>query len=525
MIVNFDSTEQIRQWRLIEDEQKISRRLDKDIWLSTAEPYTCEHVLNTHPEFVRYFAGVLRTAYLYCPRIVLTDAQLFDGIFFLALGPEAVNDILGTSYKDKPALVVSGREDSLEDSLVACMSKCIVAENEPTRNTICSFQSSALGAFISEDMSSEFTDHFSAAFTKGLQQSDNHHRKAEVIAEAYATLLGINDAAAGIGKAVNGESDFLEHDRPHRLLAQRWQEWIDAERRGLIIYENQNDPTSRTHVADDVFETTFGQYADQYGEVFRMKHDVLMEQKRNETSGQEKTPSGGVPAYDNQFDTMLHQTVDALSGMPKRSTAFDYIGKAILRDDGSDCQRITRAILHDWYQFIYMKTLAHHLGVSLMAVNVPDNSFVQIAGQNSQDTSMTLAGKITDTLGEMPFVRFTSFRYECRSAIKRWQDCGSSTPKRERKHRTKTISYLIEQAQNERDLTTDAKSILKGTALAALIALITALVDNLWTNGSTPVWMIVCIAWVLAIMPNLIDAVQWIAGVESSKQTVAFANE
>ncbi|MCI1211648.1 MULTISPECIES: hypothetical protein [Bifidobacterium] len=511
MIVNFDSTEQLRQWRLIEDEQRIGRQLGKELWLSNAGPYVCEHILNTHPEFVRYFAGVLRTAYLYCPKIVLTDAQLFDGMFFLALGPEAVNDILGTSYKDKPAIVVSGREDSLEDSLVACMSKCIVAENKPARD---SFQSSALDSFISEDMSSEFADHFSTAFTQGLQQSGNRHRKAEVIAEAYATMLGIVD-----------KPSFLEHDRPHRLLAQRWQEWIDAERRGLIIYENQNDPTSRTHVANNKFDKTFKQYAVHYGEVLLIKHDVLTEQKRSENSGQEKMPSGGFSTSGGQFDPMLQQAVNKLSTKPKRSAAFDYIGNVTLRDDGSDCQCVTRAILRDWYQFIYMKALAHHLGIYLMAVNVPANSFVQIAGQGSQDTSMTLSGKITDTLGEMPFIRFTSFRYECRSAIRRWQECDPSTPRRERKYRTKTISYLIEQAQNEHDLTADAKNILKGTALAALIALITALVDNLWTNGTTPVWVIVCIAWTLAIMPNLIDAVQWIVGVESSKQTVAFANE
>jgi hypothetical protein len=195
-----------------------------------------------------------------------------------------------------------------------------------------------------------------------------------------------------------------------------------------------------------------------------------------------------------------------------------------LADDGSKKQRITREILRDWYQFIYLKTMAHHLGVYLMAVDIPNNSFAQIAGRHAEDASMTLAGKITGTLGEMPFTRFVSFRYECRSAIARWQECGPSTAKRLRTFRTKTISYLIEQSRAERDLANDAKNVLKGTIIASTLALASALVDTFWSTSNTPIWLIICVAWGLAVIPNLIDAMQWIAGVESSKQTVAFAN-
>lgn len=79
MIVNFDSTEQLRQWKLIENSAQIGRQLTEALWLNGENPCACARILNTHPEFVRYFSGILRTAYLYCPKIVLTDVQLFDG--------------------------------------------------------------------------------------------------------------------------------------------------------------------------------------------------------------------------------------------------------------------------------------------------------------------------------------------------------------------------------------------------------------------------------------------------------------
>jgi hypothetical protein len=531
MIVNFDSTEQIKEWHAIEKEHGLSHMMGRELWLGSADQHVCERILNTHPEFVRHFAGILRTAYMYCPRIVLTDTQLFDGIFFLALGPKMITDILGTSYKDKPAIVISGREDSLEDSLVACMSKCINEGKETPLRTVRSFQNSTLDAFISEGKSSEFTDHCAVAFTRDLLQASDGHRKADVIAEAYATILnmgGVDEHTrkGANSKDANDDPSFLSRDHPRRLLGQRWQEWLNAENQGLIVYENQNSSTAETHVQDDEFDKTLKLYGPQYAKILRDKYAAVMEQKRSEIPESKITPANESSTFGNQFNPQLQPAIAYLSRMTRRTAAFAYIdNKVALPSDGSRNQHITREILRDWYQFIYMKTMARHLGVYLMAVNVPDNSFVQIAGQHSQDTSMTLAGKITDTLGEMPFIRFTSFRYECRSAIRRWQECSPSTPKRERKFRTKTISYLIEQASKERDLASDAKNVLKGTVIAALIALLTALADNIWVNGSTPIWLIVCIAWVLAIIPNIIDAAQWVMGVESSKQTVAFANE
>lgn len=48
---------------------------------------------------------------------MLSDAEVCDGLFFLALGPNTVNSLLGKSYKDGPSIIISGRCDSFEECL------------------------------------------------------------------------------------------------------------------------------------------------------------------------------------------------------------------------------------------------------------------------------------------------------------------------------------------------------------------------------------------------------------------------
>ena len=44
-------------------------------------------MLNDYTRIATYFAGIVRTAYMYCPTVMLTDAQLLDGMFFPVTGP------------------------------------------------------------------------------------------------------------------------------------------------------------------------------------------------------------------------------------------------------------------------------------------------------------------------------------------------------------------------------------------------------------------------------------------------------
>ncbi|WEV74291.1 hypothetical protein OZX74_01665 [Bifidobacterium sp. ESL0798] len=132
MVANFDSMEQLKQWMRIAEDLKISANgvpkakkssrapsLADGLWVQSDVKNNCESLLNTYPQFASCFAGIIRTAYLYAPKIVVTVADLFDGVFFVALGPKAVNGILGTSYKDGAKLVVSGWEDTLEKNLIS----------------------------------------------------------------------------------------------------------------------------------------------------------------------------------------------------------------------------------------------------------------------------------------------------------------------------------------------------------------------------------------------------------------------
>lgn len=159
MVANFDSTEQLKQWIRIADALNISPNgipydtnesidnkipktelsedlqhhkhsyaakscspsasLNDGLWVQTNSKNNCERLLNDYPQFASCFAGIIRTAYLYAPKIVVTVADLFDGVFFVSLGPQAVNGILGKSYKDGAKLVISGWKDTLEESLIA----------------------------------------------------------------------------------------------------------------------------------------------------------------------------------------------------------------------------------------------------------------------------------------------------------------------------------------------------------------------------------------------------------------------
>lgn len=124
MITNFDSTEQSQEWNDLVKQYPAYPSI-RNLWCRTDTYRPCERLLNDYTDIATHFAGIVRTAYMYCPKIMLTEAQLLDGLFFLALGPTAVNGVLGKSYKDGPAIIVSGRHPTLEDCLVAFTTKSI----------------------------------------------------------------------------------------------------------------------------------------------------------------------------------------------------------------------------------------------------------------------------------------------------------------------------------------------------------------------------------------------------------------
>lgn len=70
-------------------------------------------------EAFRRLTAQLRTADLLSEELVVTDAQILDGIFFLLAGPSGIADLLGRSPMEPLPLVVTVRADSLDERLEA----------------------------------------------------------------------------------------------------------------------------------------------------------------------------------------------------------------------------------------------------------------------------------------------------------------------------------------------------------------------------------------------------------------------
>ena len=84
------------------------------------------------------------------------------------------------------------------------------------------------------------------------------------------------------------------------------------------------------------------------------------------------------------------------------------------------------------------------------------------------------------------------------------------------------MAYSVEQAGKEKSLSDDRRSMLWGAVVAMVLAFISAMTDNVWLNGNAPIWLIVAAAWVISIVPDLIDMVSWLREVRSSSKTVVY---
>ena len=71
------------------------------------------------PSLPAAFAGQLRLPYLYGNRLVVTDAQVFDGILMLAAGPRGVAELLGSVHRTD--VLVMLRRSSARESLEAML--------------------------------------------------------------------------------------------------------------------------------------------------------------------------------------------------------------------------------------------------------------------------------------------------------------------------------------------------------------------------------------------------------------------
>lgn len=570
MVTNFDSTEQKHTWNkllnecqqheneLAAEQQRPPLSLPQicDLWVKNHSTHSCENMLHAHTSFATYFAGVIRTAYLYCPQIMLTDAEICDGLFFLALGPKTVNSLLGKSYKDGPSIIISGRAESFEECLFRFTLTTVGAVRKDAANkhinldatakqcpatdeqfTIRPLEYCTLDRSVSHDMALSQPPQFYEHLTEQVNawKSSDQHPLPNIIEEAFTAILHCS-----------------EHHFAY--LSQRWQEWLDAIAQGMVIYENQNasDVRNRIQANQIIFK----------GKNFKEIFDKYSADNANILSSAFKTSTA-----DDSTQEFL-AVLAKIKNQEKRSDAFASIDQSNLPEGAPTQQKgpiaPTKSLLKDWYQFVYQRTLATHLGACLTAVSASENSYEQIAGQHmasliedqpmetpnqthphkssrllnkapaglkrrfapSPSQSLMLSGSITDILGGMPYHVFACFCYEARTTIAQWRSCSPDTSAREKRLCTKNIAYLVQQASEEISLLDDGKTMLFKNALAGALALISALCDQIWFNGnSVPLWLMVVVAWFISMVPDIWDMVLWLKGTHSTFKTIVFMEE
>lgn len=263
------------------------------------------------------------------------------------------------------------------------------------------------------------------------------------------------------------------------------------------------------------------------------------------------------------------ETLQQVAEMSQRSEAFTYIDKKYpdklgtgevyagktptekIHNSTDSADSTPNQLLKSWYQFVYQRTLATHLGACLIAVAATPNAYEQIAGRSMADSieeeagifrkmvrsfkylttanpssSLTLSGSITEILGGMPYHVFSCFCYEARTTIDNWRNCSPTTPLRTQKLHTRNTAYLIQKASEEVSLLDDAKSMRNKTALAFVLALISVFCDQIWFNdGTVPLWLVVIVTWFVSVVPDFGELFAWIRGVHSSAKTVVFMGD
>lgn len=494
MITNFDSTEQSQEWNDLVKQYPAYPSI-RNLWCRTDTYRPCERLLNDYTDIATHFAGIVRTAYMYCPKIMLTEAQLLDGLFFLALGPTAVNGVLGKSYKDGPAIIVSGRHPTLEDCLVAFTTKSIEDVKEDAQKaaeqenetilpedlvcagteeqlTVRPLEYCVFGTTVTWNQALGLNSRFYTEFTNRLKHAhETGELKSTIIAEMYAQLL--------YGAEADGDAS----------------DWYGAANTGS---SGGNDTT-----------VTFAQTLQAIAKMPKRTDARMCIDRAVEL------PEGKPALRETETDEeTVDESVDGSTGK--------WFGKSVGKVGKVEKPEMSRQLLRDWYQFVYQKTMAQHLGAYLVAVSAPNNSFARLAGDRSSRSSLVLNGSITKQLGKMPFVLFATFCYQSQPVIEAWRKCNADTSKRIQKINTRNVAYAVEQACQQKSLKGDGIDMLWSALVAGVLALLSALSDNVWFNGKSPIWLVVMVAWFIGIVPNLIDIAKWLLGVRSSFKTVVY---
>lgn len=498
MLTNFDSEEQLKDWNRVRKECGCNQAVDYGFWFEQPRHIsTCERTIRDHPALIERFAGIARTAYLYYPRILLTEAQLFDGIYFMALGPNLILDILGQDNQDRPSIVVSGRQRTLEECLLRFTTDKCTAEEQGGGcfeiKTLRPLLYQVLQRSITPEQSEKYEDAIGEALRDG---ADEDGSVAHTVARLYAAVL---DQEAPNGNRNNPGS--------FKFLGRRWQEWIDAERQGRIEYESQMDQTGQSKCKSADFNVCFSRIS-----------------KINATRLRRWCNENDEP-QDRTMEEAFMTALDRIESISKRSEAFAEIDRSSLpvQCQGSDTSmNRDRRTLKDWYQFVYRSSMADFLGCYLMAVQTEPNSYERYASESESGSSLSISGTITKLLGEMPTPRFVGFCYDSRSAIDQWRSCQPDDSAREQKKCVRNIAYCVQQAAHQFDRQHENNKIIKQFFATLIIALVAVFFDNVLLSGPLPLVVILFASWIIEVFPEILTMVDWLLDQRSASQTIVF---
>jgi hypothetical protein len=479
-VLNFDSTVQSETWSreygTCISGTKMQEGNDPNESLWNIHNHRLDHILQ-QSSLVSTFAGILRTAHLYSEKIVLSSADIFDGIFFLALGPKRILELLGLTAHDVTNITVVGREKTLNDAFISHFT-------HPESGILADFVYSSLLA-----------DPYTASY-----YGKNQKKLKNWIVPKSPSATGALDSnpitPSNIISTLEKALDFKNGDLS--LIGRRWQEWLDSESQGTITYQWQEE----VH-APSTFNKLLNSYKEQYGS--KMK-SVL-----HSGYDDERLPW-------NEIDIEINR----LGNFTRRSKAFislqdfgtAYLTKLPFREQ-------LLGDLRNYYQLLYLHAMAGAHNATLISFNISKSSLEDRLRGSSAKGTITLQGSITESLSRMPTSRFSSLEYEGSSSLSKWRHMTSKSTRLQQSYATWSVAYLIDNATEKKSLASDIGTLGFQLLVATLLAAITAFADNIWFAHAGIVWIIV-FAFILGIIPNIIDWAKWLIGLRSAVHSVVY---
>lgn len=450
-----------------------------------------ERLLSLYPEYANRFAGIMRSAYLYAENIVIPYNQLLDGIFFLSLGPQRINDMLGNFSKDNAVLVISGRAADLEH----CMKSFFFTQQEYGVYTLNPMYYSMSGLHVTRS-GIEKMGQYNLYLTRRLEHFDQGTDDiCSIIADAFAHY------------AATVAADETEWSvQLFTFLTDQLRSWVQAVNSGLVAYEDQEHPHDKT--SNDEKRSFGGSFIGHYG----LSCDTLDRQLRKNWR------------LNDQEVAEVHAIGECL----KRTDAFKKIRQLRFANRLSNDNLKLHDYLEDWYQYIYDLAVAELLQADLITVRATKNSFVEQYSKDNQEPghSLSFDGEITIALGEMPDGTFADFCYAHRGTIAQWRACDSHSSAREQKHATRDISYAVGDDTEEKTFKDQQKNLGISALIVAIAAVVSAIVDSgLLTSSTMPISIIIAVIFFVNLLPTINEVLQWYFRAKSSEKTIVSLNK